>query len=107
VEKHEPDTPDCLDTLGLDRSATEDDVREAFRAQSKELHPDHGGNPAAFPRLRDAYERWKRYRHEKTPDGIQPAGAHLFDPEPKRRTELDSNQRAKQLWDKLTSQTST
>jgi hypothetical protein len=56
VEKHEPDTPDCLDTLGLDRSATEDDVREAFRARSKELHPDHSGDPAAFRRLRDAYE---------------------------------------------------
>jgi hypothetical protein len=56
VEKHEPDTPDCLDTLGLDRSATETDVKEAFRAQSKELHPDHGGDPAAFRRLRDAYE---------------------------------------------------
>lgn len=56
VESHEPDTPDCLDTLGLDRSATEDDVWQAFRARSKELHPDHGGDPAAFRRLRDAYE---------------------------------------------------
>jgi len=56
VEKHEPDAPECLDALGLDRSATEADVRNAFRAQSKELHPDHGGDAAAFRRLRDAYE---------------------------------------------------
>jgi hypothetical protein len=56
VEEHEPDVPDCLDTLGLDRSATEADVREAFRARSKELHPDHGGDAGAFRRLRDAYE---------------------------------------------------
>nr|WP_272507393.1 DnaJ domain-containing protein [Salinibacter ruber] len=42
--------------MGLDRSATEDDVRQAFRARSKKLHPDHGGDPAAFRRLRGAYE---------------------------------------------------
>ncbi|MCS4198197.1 J domain-containing protein [Salinibacter ruber] len=51
------DTPrECLHVLGLESGAMEADVKEAFRAQSKELHPDHGGDPAAFRRLRDAYE---------------------------------------------------
>jgi hypothetical protein len=57
VQKHEPETPECLEMLGLDRAATEGDIRDAFRVRSKELHPDHGGDPAAFRRLRDAYEK--------------------------------------------------
>lgn len=47
---------ECLHVLGLEAGATEEKVKEAFRARSKEVHPDHGGDAAAFRRLRDAYE---------------------------------------------------
>jgi len=56
VEKHAPAIPDCLEALGLDRSATARDVRTAFRSQSKKLHPDAGGTKEDFQRLRTAYE---------------------------------------------------
>lgn len=46
-------------TLGLDRTASADDIRAAFRLRAKELHPDRAGEAGdreAFRRLREAYE---------------------------------------------------
>lgn len=41
--------------LGLPDSATVADVETAYRAQVKRVHPDQGGDPEAFQRLREAY----------------------------------------------------
>lgn len=41
--------------LGLDPSATLEDVRAAYRERIKQAHPDHGGDPEAFSRVREAY----------------------------------------------------
>jgi DnaJ-class molecular chaperone len=45
--------------LGLDTSAalTKRDVRNAYRRQSRRLHPDAGGNDEAFKELHAAYRR--------------------------------------------------
>ena len=44
------------DVLGIDATADEDAVVQAYREQVKEAHPDHGGSVAEFKRIRRAYE---------------------------------------------------
>ncbi len=43
--------------LGVDPDASEADVRRAYREQVKAVHPDRGGDPDAFRRVKQAYER--------------------------------------------------
>jgi len=42
--------------LGVKADATRTDVKNAFRALSKIHHPDVGGAPEDFRRLRQAYD---------------------------------------------------
>lgn len=42
--------------LGIQPTASRDDIRNAFRALSRIHHPDAGGNEEDFKRLRQAYE---------------------------------------------------
>ncbi len=42
--------------LGLARSATERDVKIAYRKAAKIAHPDRGGDPALFRRITEAYD---------------------------------------------------
>lgn len=44
------------DVLGVKADATRADVKNAFRALSKIHHPDAGGDPNDFKRLRSAYD---------------------------------------------------
>ncbi len=46
---------EAFDRLGLPSDATSDAVRDAYRSQVKEAHPDHGGDRERFRRLREAY----------------------------------------------------
>jgi hypothetical protein len=49
---------EAYEVLGLDPTASDDEVRDAYRDQAKELHPDtEGGSADAFQELNDAYER--------------------------------------------------
>lgn len=41
--------------LGLATTAGSEEVRSAYRERVKEVHPDHGGDEAAFRELREAY----------------------------------------------------
>jgi hypothetical protein len=45
-----------FEVLGVKADATKVDIRNAFRALSKIHHPDAGGNPDEFKRLREAYD---------------------------------------------------
>jgi len=45
-----------FEVLGVKADATKTDIRNAFRALSKIHHPDTGGAPADFKRLREAYD---------------------------------------------------
>ncbi len=38
------DRKNALEVLGLDKTATEDEIREAHKNLMQKLHPDHGGN---------------------------------------------------------------
>ena len=48
--------PDHYSVLGTTQSATPDDIRQAFRARALVAHPDKGGDPGEFERLRRAYD---------------------------------------------------
>jgi hypothetical protein len=48
--------PRCLVELGLLPPVTAEDVKQAYLAKARTMHPDRGGDAAAFMRLRKAFE---------------------------------------------------
>jgi len=44
------------DILGIDKSATPDEIKKAFRRKSMETHPDRGGDESKFREVSEAYE---------------------------------------------------
>jgi curved DNA-binding protein CbpA len=66
--------------LGLSRDATEADIKHAFRRKAKDLHPDSGGDPEAFRRLKLAYDVLSdpvRRQHYDRSGAALPEGAEL------------------------------
>ncbi len=47
---------DYYSTLGLQRNASEDDIKKAYRKMAMKHHPDRGGNEATFKQISEAYE---------------------------------------------------
>ncbi|MXR22027.1 DnaJ domain-containing protein [Halobacterium sp. PCN9] len=47
-------------TLGVPRTASEGDVKAAYRERVKDVHPDHGGDRETFERVREAYATARR-----------------------------------------------
>lgn len=47
---------DLYAILGVDRDATEEDIKRAYRRRARESHPDTGGDESEFKRLTTAYE---------------------------------------------------
>jgi curved DNA-binding protein CbpA len=47
---------DLYEVLRVSPLSSSDEIRAAFRAQAKLLHPDAGGDPEAFKRLAGAFE---------------------------------------------------
>ena len=48
--------------LGLPDSADVDEVQRAYRERIKEVHPDRGGDPDEFKKVREAYDTAKQQR---------------------------------------------
>jgi ferredoxin len=46
-----------FDVLGIRPDADDAEIVEAYRRRVKDAHPDHGGSPAEFQRVRAAYDR--------------------------------------------------
>jgi hypothetical protein len=57
----EPDVPECLAVLGLRPPVTLEDVKQTYLAKAMAAHPDRGGDPAAFIRLKAAFEEANDY----------------------------------------------
>ncbi|WP_079988859.1 DnaJ domain-containing protein [Halosegnis longus] len=51
---HRP-TRDAYETLGVPATASETEIRTAYRNRVKEVHPDHGGDEESFRRVQEAY----------------------------------------------------
>ena len=56
--------------LGIKENATDEEIKKAFRNQSKKTHPDKGGSAEKFQKVKDAYEvlanPTKRKRYDET-----------------------------------------
>jgi DnaJ-class molecular chaperone len=68
------------DVLGLDKSASPDDIRKAYRKLIMVHHPDKGGDPEKFKKIQEAYEvlsdpqKKENFDRFGTPDGPQMQG---------------------------------
>ena len=47
--------PNHYETLGVDKNATQDELKKAYRKLSKEHHPDKGGDEEKFKEISEAY----------------------------------------------------
>jgi len=50
---------DYYDILGVSRTATDSEIRKAYKAKSMKHHPDRGGNEEEFKRVNEAYSTLK------------------------------------------------
>jgi hypothetical protein len=51
------DTPRCVAALGLRMPCSEEQLKAAYRAKVKQLHPDHGGDKRRFLWLQSQFEQ--------------------------------------------------
>lgn len=81
-----PMAKNYYDILGVDKKATKDDVKKAFRKLAQKHHPDKGGDEAVFKEITEAYstlsDEKKRREYDsygQTFQGGQGAGQGGFD----------------------------
>ena len=68
---------DHYNTLGVDRNATPDEIKKAYRKMAATHHPDKGGDTAAFQKVQQAYETLSDPRKKAEYDNPGfPGGGH-------------------------------
>jgi len=77
----EVDNKKFYDLLGVEKTATYDEIKKAFRKKALKEHPDRGGDKEKFQELQGAYEvladKEKRDLYDKYgEDGIKEGGGH-------------------------------
>ena len=50
---------DLYKTLGVNRNASESEIKKAYKKQAMKHHPDKGGDSAQFQKLNEAYDTLK------------------------------------------------
>ena len=69
---------DPFAVLGLAPTATPDEVKAAYRAKARHMHPDVGGDPDAFLVLKVAADTALGYASGDTPNPYQPTADHTL-----------------------------
>lgn len=63
---------DHYQTLGVDRNASPDDIKQAYRRLAREHHPDRGGDTARFQEIQAAYDTLSNPQKRAEYDRPQP-----------------------------------
>ena len=69
---------DPFAVLGLAPTASPDEVKAAYRAKARHMHPDVGGDPDAFLVLKVAADTALGYASGDTPNPYQPTADHTL-----------------------------
>lgn len=67
---------DYYNILGVDRSASQDDIKKAYRKLAAKHHPDRGGDTAKFQEISAAYDTLSDPNKRSQYDNPQPQGFH-------------------------------
>jgi curved DNA-binding protein len=65
---------DYYNILGVDRSASQDDIKKAYRKLAAKHHPDRGGDTAKFQEISAAYDTLSDPNKRSQYDNPQPQG---------------------------------
>jgi hypothetical protein len=58
----QPTKLDCFAILGLSKDCSQEELKKAWRKAAADHHPDRGGDPSAFRRIKEAYELCRSVR---------------------------------------------
>lgn len=68
---------DYYDTLGIDKNASDNDIKKAFKKLAAKHHPDAGGDEAKFKEINEAYQTLKDPQKRRAYDNPAPEGFHF------------------------------
>ena len=65
---------DYYSILGLDKSASQDEIKKAYRKMAAKHHPDRGGDEEEFKRVQEAYDTLSNAELKQDYDNPEPSG---------------------------------
>jgi len=68
---------DHYKTLGVDRNASPDEIKKAYRRLAGQHHPDKGGDTATFQKIQQAYETLSDNQKKQEYDNPNPFGGGM------------------------------